>query len=116
MSQELENLVTQIKQSTDYQINKTILKEKIQTDLHFTYGGGLFKATPELIAFVHAWRGTSELWAWDGGKDMYMEDTYGNPIYIDDCAEFYKTACQHYQRVMNEWHQQHAELKRVRKI
>lgn len=116
MSQELDQLVTQIKQATDYQINKQILREKIQTDLHFTYSGGLFKATLELISFVHAWRSADEVWSWGGGDDMYMEDTYGNPIHIKDCAEFYRTACQHYQRVMNEWHQQQAELKRVRKV
>ena len=34
---ELDQLVTQIKQSTDYQINKRILREKMQTDLHFAY-------------------------------------------------------------------------------
>lgn len=103
---EIQELVQEIKQSTEYQINKKILNEKIQTDLHFTHGGGLFKATPELIAFVHAW----------SGQDMYMADTYDNPIHIENREEFYKIACQHYHRVMNEWHQQHAEIKRIRKI
>ena len=113
---DIPEIVEQLKQATDYQINRTILSEKIQTDLHFAYVGGLFKATPELIAFVHAWRSTDEVWPWGGGEAMYMEDTYGNPIHIADCAEFYRTACEHYQRVMNEWHQQHTELRRVRKI
>lgn len=116
MTQEIEQLVTQIKQATDFQINKKILHEKNQTDLHFAYNGGLFKASPELISFVHAWRATNEIWEWDGGENMYMEDTYGNPIHIDNCAEFYKTACRHYQRVMNEWHQAHTELKKVRRV
>ena len=113
---EIEKLTANIKQATNHQINKTILKEKIQTDLHFTHNGGLFKATPELIAFVHAWRSADEVWPWGAGDSMYVEDTYGNPIYIENCAEFYRTACRHYQQVMNSWHQQYEELKKIRKV
>lgn len=113
---DISNIVDHVKRATDFQINKTILKEKIQTDLHFAYAGGLFKSSPELIAFVHAWRSTDEVWPWGGGEDMYLEDIYGNPIHIENCAEFYRTACQHYQQVMNTWHQQHAELRKIRKI
>jgi hypothetical protein len=113
---DIPEIVEQLKQATDYQINRKILREKIQTDLHFVHNGGLFKATTELISFVHAWRSTDEVWEWGGGTDVYLEDTYGNPIHIENCSEFYRTACEHYQRVMNDWHQQHAELKRVRKI
>jgi hypothetical protein len=113
---DIPEIVEQLKQATDYQINRKILQEKIQTDLHFTHNGGLFRATPELIAFVHAWRSTNEIWSWGGGESMYMEDTYDNPIHIENCAEFYRIACEHYQRVMNTWHQQHAELRKLRKI
>jgi hypothetical protein len=113
---DIPEIVGQLKQATDFQINQTILREKIQTDLHFTHDGGLFKATPELIAFVHAWRSADEVWPWGGGDSMFMEDTYGNPIHIENCAEFYSTASQHYQKIMNTWHQQSAELKRVRKV
>jgi hypothetical protein len=105
MNPEIEQLTTAIKQATDYQINKTILREKIQTDLHFTYAGGLFKATPELISFIHAWNDV-----------MYIEDTYGNPIEIVDSADFIKLAKQHYHQVMNDWHQEHAQLRKLRKI
>ena len=48
----IETLVAEIKQATDFQANKRTLREKIQTDLHFTHNSGLFKATPELLAFV----------------------------------------------------------------
>ena len=115
MNNDVQNLVDEIKLATDYQVNKTILREKIQTDLHFTHNGGLFKATPELISFVYAWRGADELWPWGGGVDIFLEDTYGNPISVNR-SEFYKIACEHYQTVMNTWHQQHADLKKIRKI
>ena len=113
---DIPEIVGQLKQATNYELNKSFLRQKIQTDLHFTYDGGLFKATPELISFVHAWRSADEVWSWGGGENMFIEDTYDNPIHIKNCAEFYRTACEHYQRVMNTWHQQHAELRKLRKI
>jgi hypothetical protein len=110
---DVPEIVDQLRQSTDFQINQTILREKIQTDLHFTYEGGLFKATPELIAFVQVWYGDNQ----SGYRSqMFMEDTYGNPILINSISEFSRIACRHYETVMNTWHQQHAELKRIRKV
>jgi hypothetical protein len=101
----IQPIVDQIKQSTDYQINKTILREKIQTDLHFPHNGGLFKVTPALLAFVSTWP----------VDELFLEDTYLNPIQIDKQV-FLITAQQHYQKVMNSWHEQHAELKQIRKV
>jgi hypothetical protein len=105
MNTDLENLVAQVKQATDYQSNKRLLREKIQTDLHLPYNNGLFKISPELLAFVATWP----------LDILYLEDVYQNPIEIDRQI-FLVTAQQHYQKVMNTWHQQHDELKRIRKI
>lgn len=101
----IDQIVSQIKQSTDYQINKQILREKIQTDLHFAYNGGLFKATQELIGFLDAW----------GDSEIFLEDTYQNPIKANR-EELLDLAKQHYQMAMNVWHIQHEELKRARKV
>jgi hypothetical protein len=102
---EINDLAAEIKLSTDFQINKKILKEKIQTDLHFTHNGGMFKITLELLAFVQTWP----------VEELYLEDIYENPIQIDKQV-FLITAQQHYQNVMNTWHQQYEELKKIRKI
>ena len=102
---DLDQLTTQIRQATDYQVNRRILREKIQTDLHFAYNGGLFRATPELLAFVQSWP----------IDELYLEDTYQNPIEVDRQV-FLVMAQQHYHKVMNRWHQEHAELKKLRKI
>jgi hypothetical protein len=98
-------LVKQIRQATDFQKNKLILREKIQTDLHLAHAGGLFKITPELIAFVKTWP----------VDELYLEDTYNNPIKIDR-QTFLVRAQQHYQLVMNQWHNEYEELKKIRKI
>ena len=105
MSNNIENLVSKVRQATDYQSNKKILREKIQSDLHMPYGNGLFKITPELLAFLATWP----------VDELYLEDTYQNPIQIDRQI-FLVTAQQHYQKVMNTWHQQHEELKKIRKV
>ena len=103
---EIEKLTAEIKRATDYQVNKRILREKIQTDLHMPFNGGLFKVTQELMAFVATWP----------APQIFLEDTYGNPIEITDTKLFLVRAQQHYQQVMNTWHQEHAELRKLRKI
>lgn len=101
----IEQLVNQIKQSTDYQTNKRTLREKILIDLHMPYNNGMFKLTPELLAFVATWP----------DDILYLEDTYQNPIQITR-DDFLTKARAHYQQTMNTWHQQHEELKRIRKV
>lgn len=105
MTTEIENLIASVKQATDYQVNKRLLREKMQTDLHFAYSGGLFKITPELLAFVATWPTD-----W-----LYLEDSYQNPIEIEKQI-FLVKAQQHYISVMSDWHKQHEELRRIRKI
>ena len=105
MTDTIQDLVAQVRQSTDYQINKRILKEKILTDLHMTYRNGMFLITPIILSFVATWPDST----------LYLEDTYENPTEIDR-DEFLLKARQHYQTAMNAWHQQHEELKRIRKI
>lgn len=104
---DIEKLTTEVRRATDYQANKKFLREKIQTDLHFAYNGGLFKSTPELIMFASSWPRNNAL---------YLEDTYQNPIHIVDPELFAQLCKEHYQQVMNTWHQQHAELKKIRRV
>jgi hypothetical protein len=101
----ISKIVEQVRLATDFNINKQILREKIQTELHIAHNGGMFKITPELIAFVKDWPLDT----------LYVEDVYQNPIEIDRQV-FLVTAQQHYHRVMNEWHQQYAELRKIRKV
>ena len=102
---ELDNIVKEIQLATDFQTNKRILREKIQTDLHMTHNGGMFKITPELLAFVKTWP----------VDELYLEDVYENPIKIER-QTFLVTAQQHYQTAMNTWHQEYENLKKIRKI
>ena len=65
----------------------------------------MFKITPELLAFVKTWP----------VDELYLEDVYENPIMIDR-QTFLVTAQQHYQTVMNQWHQEYENLRKIRKI
>ena len=102
---ETSNIVARVRLATDFNTNKQILRERIQTDLHFAHNGGMFKITPELLAFVQSWP----------IEELYLEDVYQNPVAVDKQV-FLVTAQQHYHRVMNEWHQQHDELRKIRKV
>jgi hypothetical protein len=102
---DLNKITEQIRLATDYQTNKRILREKIQTDLHLPYNGGLFKVTPDLIALLSVWN----------GDELFLEDTYQNPINVNK-TELLSLCKQHYQMVMNTWHIQHDEIKRARKV
>ena len=102
---QLEEIAIQVKQATDFQSNKRTLRERILTELHMPYNNGLFKITPEILAFAATWPTDT----------FYLEDIYQNPIEIDK-QTFLIKAQRHYQSAMNDWHQQHDELKRIRKV
>ena len=102
---DLEKITKEIRLSTDYQVNKRILREKIQTDLHVPYNSGMFKVSPELIAFLSTWN----------SEELFLEDTYQNPIKINR-QELLNKCREHYQIVMNTWHCQHEDIKRARKV
>ena len=102
---EINDLINQVQQATEFQINKKNLREKIQTDLHMPFNGGLFKITPELFAFVKTWH----------DDELYIEDSYQNPIRVNR-QEFVVAAQQHYQLAMNRWHNEYEQLKKIRKV
>lgn len=102
---EINQLVEQVKTATNLQINKQILREKILTDLHVPFNGGLFLVKPESIAFLQAW----------DSDELYLEDVHSNPIKVNR-QELLKLFKEQYQKVMNAWHVQYESIKKIRKI
>jgi hypothetical protein len=105
MSDQISNILNEIKASTDFQINKTILKEKISTDLHFVYNQGLFKSSIELISFLSCWE----------DDVLVIPDSYETPIKVNR-VELLSLAKQHYQKQMNFWLDEYEKLRKIRKI
>ena len=99
------DILTQVKQATDFHINKLALSEKIKTQLHIPYNQGLFKISPELIGFLYAW----------DTEDLVLMDCYDNPIKIVR-TEFLNLCKQHYNQVLNEYQIQYEQLRTVRKV
>jgi hypothetical protein len=98
-------IVDQVKQATDFQINRKILKEKINADLHLAHSSGLIRITPELISFLSCLE----------EDEVYITDIYENPILIPR-VEVLEQCKTQYLSAMKEWTEQHAQLRRIRKL
>lgn len=101
---QVEKLQALANQSFDRERSRLALRERMQAELVFAADGGLFRITPELLAFVQTWP----------VDELYLEDVHGNPILLDK-QTFLIRAQQHYQMVMNAWHNEYQELQRIRK-
>ena len=100
---DIKNLISETKARFNHNLAKSYLKEKYQNKLIFTDQGGLWKATPELIAFASNHLST----------EIILVDAYENPILLDK-AQFLSKMIQVYndaaQEYLNEWN----ELKKQR--
>ena len=79
------------------------LKEKYQAKLIFAYNGGMFRADPELLAFVQSWP----------MEELYLKDLYDNPVQVDKQV-FLVQLQQHYHVQMNAWHNEYHEMMKKR--
>ena len=103
---DISNLKEIAETAFDHAIYRKQLRERIQASLVFTYGNGMFKATPELMSFVALW---------PVGTELFLEDIHGNPIKILDSEFFLKQCRERYQEQMNAWHTEFESSKRIRK-
>jgi hypothetical protein len=102
---DISNLKTIADRAFDHAQFRKTLRERIQAELVLAHNGGLFKITPELLAFVAYWP----------VPELYLEDMHGNPIEVDRQV-FLVQAQQHYHYVMNTWHEEFNASKQIRKI
>ena len=98
-----DNLVAHARARFDHEAAKRVLKEKYQAKLIFAYNGGMFRSTPELLAFVQSWP----------IEELYIKDLYDNPIEVDRQVFLVKLQ-QHYHEQMNAWHNEYTELMKKR--
>ena len=99
-----ETLKNLAKTKFDHILFRKNLRERIEAQLSVAYNGGLFKATPELMAF---------LWMWPE-NEMVLEDAYHNPIKIDDKVKLLLQLEEAYQFAMNAWHVDFENSKKIR--
>ena len=101
----INHLAQEVKQATDYQKNRTRLREQMKADLLVNHNDGLFVVTTELMALLAVWDDDS----------IFIEDHYGNPIQVNR-PQLLEECKQQHQRVLNRWHGLYEELRRIRKI
>lgn len=101
---DISNLKNIADAAFEHAVYRKNLRERVQAELIFTQNGGMFKITPELLAFVQTWP----------IDELYLEDMHGNPIKLEK-QTFLVRAQQHYQTVMNTWHNEFEKSKNIRK-
>ena len=104
MTTSSETLIEFTQLKIDQQASKLALSERIEQQLLITHNGGLFKATTELISFLSVW----------DADELYLSDMYNTPVKINR-NELLTELKQTYQSVMNEWHCEFEQLKKLRR-
>ena len=104
MTTSSETLIEFTQLKIDQQASKLALSERIEQQLLITHNGGLFKATTELISFLSVW----------DADELYLSDMYNTPVEINR-NELLTELKQRYQSVMNEWHCEFEQLKKLRR-
>ena len=89
----------------DHAVHRKAMKERIEAQLVVAHGGGVFKATGDLISF---------LWSWPD-DEIFLEDIYNNPIKCNR-KELEEALREAYRYAMNSWHNEFVESKKVRKL
>ena len=88
----------------DHDLYRKNLKERVEGQLTIAYNGGLFKSTPELIAFLYSW----------DEDDLVLQDLHSRPIPVKrvDLLGKLKEA---YQFAMNAWKVDYEQASTIRK-
>jgi hypothetical protein len=97
-----DQLSKNIKARFDHQQARIILRETYQAKMIFTYNGGMWQASPELIMLCSVCDGT-----------VVLEDYYNTPISVDS-NELFVLAKQRWQEQMNAWQAEYQEISKNR--
>jgi len=89
--------------------HKRILKEKYQGKFILAYGGGMFKASTELISFLDACVKLNN----HSETDVVLLDLYENPVKVN-IIELRKIVYQKYTEQMSAWLNEYTELSKNR--
>lgn len=98
-----DNLIAHGRSRFDHAAAKRTLKEKYQGRLVFAFGGGMWRAGPELITLL---RGRSEI-------DIVLLDLYENPVRVI-APQLLQEAELRWQTEMNAWLAEYETLNKNR--
>lgn len=98
-----DNLIAHSRARFDHQAAKRTLKEKYQAKMTFAFGGGMWRAGPELITLL---TGRSEV-------DIVLLDLYENPVRVI-APQLLREAEQRWREQMNAWLVEYEQLNQNR--
>ena len=98
-----DNLVAHARARFDHDTAKRILREKYEAKMLFAYGGGMWRAGPELQTTLLTCP----------GEEAVLLDLYENPVKVDT-KELYAQSQQRWQEQMNAWLVEHEENQKKR--
>jgi hypothetical protein len=87
-----DELVSHSRARFDHHQNKIVLREKYQAKMTFAYGGGMWRAGPELLVLL----------ATVPPGDVVIPDLYETPVRVNP-EELRGLAMQRWQEQMNAW-------------
>ncbi|MCX7592724.1 MAG: hypothetical protein N2235_02970 [Fischerella sp.] len=97
------------RRSFEFQTSKRLIYEKLGQNLTIAYSykndSGLFKADPELIAFLSSF----------DDIEMILEDLYNNPVLVNR-SELLDIAKKTYKLATNTWYTEFNNLKQVKNL
>jgi hypothetical protein len=98
-----KTLISEAKARFNHNAAKAQLKDKYDGKFIVAEQGGLWKATPEFIAFLNAL----------DDDTVILIDTFDNPVEVkrEQLLEVLKT---NFQKVMSDWHKEWKELESKR--
>lgn len=96
-------LINQVKARFNHNSAKAYLAEKYQSKLIVADQGGLWKATTELISFLHVMQ----------GDNIVILDDYKNPILVNRLSLLEKLSTK-YTETMTQWNSEWIELEKKR--
>jgi len=98
-----DNLISHAKARFDHVAARRVLKEKYEARMLFAYGGGMWRAGPELITLLHACL----------QEQAVLLDLYETPVKIT-IADLQLLAQRHWQEQMNAWLVENEQLNKKR--
>jgi hypothetical protein len=98
-----EQLIVHSRARFDHHQARIVLKEKYQAKLTFAFGGGLWKAGPELIALLTGRTNT----------DIVLMDLYEQPVRVN-APQLLRECESRWQEQMNAWLVEYEQLNRNR--
>jgi hypothetical protein len=99
----------ELKDLADFQFVRTTflknLKESYEAKLTLVHNGGMFLATPNLIAFLNSW----------GEPQIFVEDIYQKPILVNR-LDLLNQAKSVYLEAMTFWFDEVKQSNRIRQV